>query len=199
MSDQILPAFGRFKNEGAIVGRLLAGYSDLEFEMAVCLGTYLADVDLGLRTLFRVRGEDQRIQISDALMREAFKDAELYEPYCEAISAITYCKKIRNQYAHCHWYDTPETGLCFTQMENWAKKSKVALKDVDKRPIDEALLQKQEAYFRYTIRCFWYLTAEYDMKVGRLTNHIWKLPEKVDKPLLYNTPTKARSNFDQLP
>ena len=37
MATTIMPAFGRHPQEGAIVGRLLVGYADLELELCFCV------------------------------------------------------------------------------------------------------------------------------------------------------------------
>src|SRR5688500_6557574 len=66
----ILIAFQRYPKEAAIIGRLLAGYGDLEYELHLSLGAALGSDEAALRAMFRVRGEKQRIQIADALMRE---------------------------------------------------------------------------------------------------------------------------------
>lgn len=184
--ERILPAFWRYGQEGRIIGRLLAGYSELELELAGCLGTVLQDDDLGLRTVFRIRGEEQRILIADALMRPIFEKEGLVHAYAEMIADLSYCKKIRNQYAHCQWYDMPEFGLCFIQLEDWAKKSK-PYEAQRKKPLDVNLLKKQEHYFRYVQRCQWYLMEAFQDKVGaQPSSQLFPLPKKINRPPLHN-------------
>jgi hypothetical protein len=65
----ILPAFDRFLKEAAILGRILAGYGELEYDLATAMGSALNDDDLAFRLLFRNRGEEQRISIGDIILR----------------------------------------------------------------------------------------------------------------------------------
>ena len=49
----------------AIVRR--AGYGDLEFDLCNCIGMCIDDLDMVLKAMFRARGEQQRLQIADAI------------------------------------------------------------------------------------------------------------------------------------
>jgi hypothetical protein len=180
MADPILPAFWRYPKEGQIIGRMVAGYADLEFELSICVGTVLGDQDRAIRTIFRVRGEDQRIQTADALMRSAFEDAGLREPYCDMIADLGWCKATRNRYAHCHWYDTTEEGLCFIDLEAWAKKN-VPLK-FKKYRLNLPLLEQQEAYFRYVQRSMWHLVQEKERASGKKVDNVWRRPVRLPRP-----------------
>lgn len=144
MSLQILPAFSRYPKEAEILGRLLAGYGDLEFELVLCLGECLDDDERALRTIFRIRGEDNRIKIATVLMSAPYEKLQLSEPLHQALRAMNCCKTVRNQFAHCHWYDTPESGLCFTRLETWSKDESQSFSDMEKIKIDVALLGRQE-------------------------------------------------------
>jgi len=64
----ILNAFLNFPNEAAIIGRLLAGYSDLEVGMMHCAQVVRDDLDTVLKTMFRTRGETQRIDVAAVLL-----------------------------------------------------------------------------------------------------------------------------------
>ena len=94
-----MPAFIRFPQEAAIIGRLLAGYGELEFELSRCLGAALGDDNTAARALFRVRGEKQRILTADALMRHKYHAADLETRYSETIACMHWCRTARNQYA----------------------------------------------------------------------------------------------------
>ena len=52
----ILPAFLRYPDEAAILGRLVAGYGELEYELGECLAVTTVDSDAARRDLFLVRG-----------------------------------------------------------------------------------------------------------------------------------------------
>ena len=106
-----MPAFHRCPREAAIIGRLTAGYGELEYTMAECLGATLGDKESAFRTIFRLRTESGRLEAVDALMRPVFAAAQLGSQYAQAIGAIRQCLKIRNELAHCHWADDPRNGL----------------------------------------------------------------------------------------
>jgi hypothetical protein len=181
MADPTLPAFWRFAKEGEIIGRLVAGYGELEFELAICLSLVLKDRDTAIRTMFRVRGEEQRIQTADALMRVAFEAAGLQDPYRDLIADLGWCKTLRNRYAHCHWYDLMQgEGLCFIDLEAWAKKNVPF--ELTKYRLTLPLLEQQEAYFRYVQRCMWYLAQEKQRADGIKVHDLWKLPPRLPRP-----------------
>jgi hypothetical protein len=73
----IMPAFEQYPKEGEIAGRLLAGYGELEFDLCQCLQYAMDERQTAIRVMFRTRGEEQRIQIADALMRQKYIAAGL--------------------------------------------------------------------------------------------------------------------------
>jgi hypothetical protein len=99
----IMPAFGQFQQEAAVIGRLLAGYGELEYELMVCLWFTIGDLDTATRVVFRARGEEQRIITADTIMRPRYDAVGLINPYSEAVADMGWCRQIRNEYAHCHW------------------------------------------------------------------------------------------------
>ena len=105
----ILPIFDRFPKEGALIGRILSAYGELEFGLCYCLAIILNDPDMAVKVLFRTRGETQRIQVADAMGRRAFHTLKLGTQFEEAVSGADYCRKIRNQYAHGLWSE-PSPG-----------------------------------------------------------------------------------------
>jgi hypothetical protein len=54
MPETIMPAFDRFVEEGNIIGRLLAGYGELELEMCACVAAVTNDLDAAIRKLNRL-------------------------------------------------------------------------------------------------------------------------------------------------
>jgi hypothetical protein len=148
----IKSAFLKFVDEAAIIGRLLAGYSDLELALAHCAQTVRNDFDTVLKTMFRTRGESQRIEVADAFGRQYYHALKLGTQFEMGIGAIKYCLKIRNQYAHCVWWDDYSGQLTFANLEEVAK-SNALLKDFQSLTsfhVEVPLLQAQEAYFDYT-------------------------------------------------
>jgi hypothetical protein len=63
----VMPAFHKFQGEAAIIGRLLAGYAELEIDLLNCVSVVRQDFDATLKAMFRVRGETARINVGDAL------------------------------------------------------------------------------------------------------------------------------------
>jgi hypothetical protein len=180
-----MPAFGQFQQEAAVIGRLLAGYGELEYELMVCLSCAIGDIDTAVRVVFRARGEEQRIIAADTIMRPWYDAVGLINPYSEAVADMGWCRQIRNQYAHCHWI-TIDNGLNlgFYDLEAAAKSNtKIRLK---RHEVDLALLQEQESYFCYVNECFWYLDHEFQSLSGQLKGQPFRLPPKVPRPLKYN-------------
>jgi hypothetical protein len=184
MAARIIPAFARFPQEASIIGHLLAGYGELEFELYNCLKAVLDDGDAAMRTVFRTRGEEQRILIADALMRGKFNAIGLIHPYAEAIADMGWCRRTRNQFAHCHWA-VLYGQLAFTNLEE-AAKSPVGRVTITLHPISLTLLQEQADYFWYVMECFWHLSHEYQRLVGRLQSHTFPLPTKLARPLRHS-------------
>jgi len=190
MDFPIMPAFYRFPKEAAIIGRLLAGYGELEFDLCNCLAAILDEAPSivrttrAARTLFRIRGEEARIQIADSLMREKYEAAGLLAAYEETIVAMQWCRRVRNQYAHCHWVDSEATGLQFVQLDKAAKRSDPQMM-LTKRSLNETLLTEQEEFFGYTDQCLSYLSKEYQKREGKIASQPWTAPQGKVPPLAY--------------
>jgi hypothetical protein len=69
MARTIMPIFDACQEEGKIIGRLLAGYGELEFAICGCLAATMDDLNDAARIFYRVRGEEQRLHVADAMMR----------------------------------------------------------------------------------------------------------------------------------
>jgi hypothetical protein len=65
----LMPAFHRFPKEAAIIGRLLAGYGDIDFTFARCTARVYGDVENMLRAIFRNPTESGRLNVAEALAR----------------------------------------------------------------------------------------------------------------------------------
>jgi hypothetical protein len=77
-------------------------------------------IDAVLKAMFRPRGETSRIDIADALGRHFYRDRGLGTEFEMGVSAVRYSLKIRNQYAHCVWYDDKSGKLAFVNLEEVA-------------------------------------------------------------------------------
>ena len=185
----IMPAFGRpFTAQGSIIGRLLAGYGELELELCFCATAARNDFNMVFKAMFRPRGESQRIQIADAIAREPFHEKKLGTLFDETIGAVAFCLKIRNQYAHCYWTTDFGKQLGFVVMEETARDNKrvdnvLALKT---RHLDAKTLKAQEAYFVHTRDCLRYLAGEFNLRAGRSASRRYAIPKKVMRPNLYS-------------
>src|SRR2546423_9923754 len=120
MPGIIMPDFHAFPAEATIIGRLLAFYGELEFTLALCVGKGLGDRHLGLRTLFGIRGETNRLNAGDGLGRGPFSKIGLAAEFDTAMAAIRSCLVTRNQFAHAHWSGSA-AGLFFTNLDLAAK------------------------------------------------------------------------------
>ena len=146
----ILRAFDRFAPEAALIGRMLAGYADLEIDMMSCVKVAIGDdLDTSLKALFRCRGETQRIDVADALARHAYRQLRLDTQFSAAIGAVRRCLTIRNRYAHCTFWDDNTEQLAFTNLENLAKQNRhiADLRGAAPRHLNLALLQLQFGFF----------------------------------------------------
>lgn len=94
----MLRSFAKYPEQGMIVGKLVAGYGDLEFSLAECLSATMGDdLSMACRIMFRVRGEEARIQVADGGMRVQFDEIGLINTYTEAVADMHWCRRIRNQ------------------------------------------------------------------------------------------------------
>ena len=186
MATTIMPTFGRYPQEAAIVGRLLAGYADLELELCYCVACARDDFDMVFKSLFRSRGETQRIDIADAMGRQEYRELRLSTHFEEAIAGLRYCLKIRNQFAHCQWHDDLTGKLGFVQLEDLAKSNPPVtdLGAVTIQHLSLKLLQKQEAYFGFIARCLRYINYEGRKRAGKLAKHPFVMPKKGKRPAL---------------
>jgi hypothetical protein len=181
------PVFDRNPVEGMLIGRMLLNYGEIELLVAMLLGNAIEEQNTALRMMFRIIGESSRIAAADALMRKAYKTRELEPEYADAIGAVRWCVKVRNQYAHCHWGDDPGTeGVFFTELGEPAKASEGF--EYWFRHVDYALLAEQIAYFDYAGDCLSYVNFEYITRQGKIPGHTALMPSKRAPPSLHNPP-----------
>jgi hypothetical protein len=169
---------------------MLAGYADLELRLLGCVRYALGDdIDIAARILYRTRGEEARISIADGIIRTRFETAGLGTTTCEAIADMSWCRRIRNQYAHCAW-DVPDLslpldGLSFVNFDEVGKQHGTTA--VFKYYVDLSLLKEQAAYFVYVHECLWLLEDAYKgWLAGKQTSQDHKPPKKLPRPALYS-------------
>jgi len=183
-----LPAFDAFPKEGAHIGRMVAGYGELEFDLCTCLGVAIGDHNAALRALFRPRGEEARILIADALMRKTYAVAGLGDNYDAMLGAIRYCKSVRNRYAHCHWFYDDDAGLFFMSLEDAADSSALTTPMINLRHVDEPLLARQAKFFWYTSGILQFLWSQLEKRTGKQHSHTFEMPKPLEQPPPHNPP-----------
>jgi len=179
----INPAFDVFPVEGAIVGKLVVSFGELELLCGLLAGSALENQNMALRAIYRGRSTRGRIDLADVLMREAFVNVGLKEDYEEALLAVLHCLSIRNHYAHSHWAPAQD-GLFFAKLEDSAKRESGF--DADQKHVDLVLLQAQETYFDYARSMLLFLQAEFQIKSGNTKHWSAPRPPKLDPPNLHN-------------
>ncbi len=185
----VYDAFHRHPNEARLLAVLLAGYGELEYALSDCVGDVLGSQVHGLKLLFRIRSETQRLDAADAVLRPAYSKTDLAGPYSRAIGAIRWCKTQRNTYAHCHWVESNGT-LWYTNMEEIGRQESdnPQLKFL---PVPKAILEEQVTYFNYTMQCFWHLRSSYARAIGK-KDHLdgFALPKALQAPQRHDDPAK---------
>lgn len=202
MVSTLTPAFDRYPKEASIVGRLLSGYAELDFQFCLCAERALRkpqhpgyptkiehEADnrhVALKALYRLRSESGRLQVADALARSEYTYLGLEGPYAEALGAIRHCLKIRNQFAHCHWGTDPYVGLIFTDLEKNAEGAGDFTFVSTWQRINLALLQEHENYFEYTMQCLDFIHGEFRVRAKMASSHNHVRPSVIPQPPLYN-------------
>jgi hypothetical protein len=162
-------AFVDFPAEAALIGRMLAGYTDLELDLLHCVKSVRGDFDTVLKAMYRSRGETQRVEIADAFGRQAYRALGLGTQFEMAIGAVRHCTKIRNQYAHCVWWNDNTGQLAFANLEEIAKLHELveSLMGAGVRHVDCEILQTQFAHFQYASDLLIWVLHEGNKKANR--------------------------------
>lgn len=189
MPVTVMPAFITCPKEAAIIGRLLAGYGEIEFVVHECLRVALGSSSISARILYRVRSEKARLDLADAVLRAVCDSHSLDKEYEQAIDGANYCRKVRNQYAHCHWLGDEKEGLFFTNIEPSAqqKRGEIVMAFLH---VDEPLLQKQEAYFAQTQSRFFCLSMALQKAAAKEPIPTFSIGKAIQPPPLNNPPEK---------
>jgi hypothetical protein len=189
MAATIIPAFRSAQAEAEIIGRILAGYSELEVELLQCVMLVIDnDVDKAVRTLYSARGERRRLDNANAILHPAYVKSTLQAEWSQCFDDLDYCRVIRNQYAHCQWYHTVHDGLCFIDLENLTKQTaNIAALTPHRHPIDVTLLSSQEQFFDHVQKCLWCVAEQYSHSLlSNKPNALWPWPGSRARPSLHN-------------
>lgn len=174
----------------ASIGRILAGYPEIEHSMVECLDAVRDDYDAVFKCLFRVRGETQRVEIADALGRHLYHEIDLGTEFEMTFGAIRHLLKIRNQYAHAHWLAN-ETGMSMVDMEELAKSTVYADGEgrVSLHRVTPEIVERQEQYGNYVNSQIDWLTHEARIKKGKTTVNKVRKPRQIAPPPLHRPRT----------
>ena len=181
--------FRKFPNEGDTIGRLLAGYSNIEIGLMNCVQVATGDFDAVIRKMFGARGETKRIHAADKLGLPEYRRLRLATEFEKAIGVVKYCLKIRNQYAHWSGGTTTAAGSHLPisrTSRNISVRSKTCSK-LKAHHVDAALLEAQEAYFVYADEFLAWINHEgrfRDKKLGTATKNPLDKPKGVKRPKL---------------
>jgi hypothetical protein len=168
------------------IGRILAGYPEIEYSMVECLDAVLDDYSAVFKRLFSIRGETRRVETAEALGRPLYQEINLGREFAMTFGAIRHLLRIRNQYAHAHWLAN-ETGMSMADMEELAQsrlyvggESKVSLQRVTPE-----IVQRQEQYGDYVNSLIAWLTDEANIKRGKAKANRFPKPKQVAQPPLH--------------
>jgi hypothetical protein len=178
---------GAFPREAAIIGQLVIGYGELELALMNSVQTGRGgDLDTVLKAMFRARGESRRIEVADALGRQVFIGLGLGQEFNTAIADMNYCRRIRNQYAHCQWVNDGNGFLGFVNLEEIAKLNTLIrdMSTLTHRHIDVPLLQEQEKFLDDVEHEIAWLNFEARVKLGT-GSQLLQAPVPLQRPLLY--------------
>jgi hypothetical protein len=177
----------KFPTELAVIGRLLTGYSDLEIDLLHCVQMATGDFNGTLKALFGSRGETKRITQGAALGRPVYVALGLEVEFDAAVDAMRHCLLIRNQYAHHNFWDDNTGTLAIGDLEKVARlpTHQADLRAVIPNHVSIALLQEQDAYFRFADGMLGWVNFEGRFKRGLLNNNMVARPSPRPKPALH--------------
>jgi hypothetical protein len=177
----------KYPTEAAAIGRLLTGYSDLEIDLLHCVQMATGDFDETLKAMFGSRGESKRITQGAALGRPVYITLGLDVDFDTAVDAMRHCLLIRNQYAHHTFWDDNTGTLAIGDLERVARlpARQTDLGGVIPNYVSVALLQEQDAYFRFADGLLGWVNFEGRFKRGLLNKNPVIKPSPRAKPALH--------------
>ena len=171
------PINNHFPEEMAALGRMVLGYSELDFTLCHAVGLALNDKWTVMNALHSLKQEAARLDIIEHLARGSFEKLGILPEFTESIFAMRYCRARRNTYAHATWIienrEMPNPKFRFTDLTEavWPTKLKTKV-------LDLPLIKLQEAYFDYTKACVLFLEA----KADPVRAPFLKMPTKIQPP-----------------
>jgi hypothetical protein len=187
MPRSILLPFHTFATEGATIGRLLAGYSNLEIGLMNCVQMARGgDFDTVLKKMFAKHGESRRIGEAEKLFVSHPQHYGLLGDFQKAVRLVRYCLKIRNQYAHGVWWDDHSGKLAFADMDELGRRRRKVNDLAKLKPyhVDAKLLAAQEACFVYADEYLAWINYEGRARAGTLSRNPLTKPKGVKRAKL---------------
>src|SRR3954454_10136682 len=184
----ILAPFKNFPAEDEIIGRLLAGYGELEADLVICVQTPSGNFDSVFKAIFRHRPLTERINEAERLGSAAFNGLKLGNDFNEAIASMRHCLRVRNQYAHSvRGHDPKPWRLAYTDLEDLAKQNATIpdLHTIPPKHVDLQLLQNQDRFFFYTSILLSHLTSESQIRAGKSSRCGFARPRQMLPPPLH--------------
>jgi hypothetical protein len=137
--------------------------------------------------MFRERGESRRINMVDVFGRHKYHELGLGTQFEMALGSVHFCLKVRNQYAHCTWYDDHSGSLAFVNLEEGAEDNKAVkdFKNLTILHIDVATLVLQKQYFEYTDALLEWINFEGRRVAGKTSEPQQPAPKQLRQPPLY--------------
>ncbi len=180
----ILRAFDDFPAEAALIGRMLAGYADIEIDLMHCAKAVRGDLDLALKTMFSGRSNSQRISLAVAIARRSYVGLGLEAEFDSGIAAVRHCLRIRNLYAHCTWWNDNSAELAFANLEELAKLNVVVtdLRGLTVNHVNVIHLQAQLDYFNYADNMLLGVLQEGNRRAGKPDHPGVQIPASVMAP-----------------
>jgi hypothetical protein len=189
MFSPLLKGFTNFPKEGALVGRILAAYGELEIDIMNCVGivTKLNDINDALKGMYGKRGETKRLDNAEQLGLPHYTKRGLGTEFSSAIDAARKCLEIRNLYSHCQWHDDNSGELAFVNLEELASRQAhvYAISDAKMYHVTVRFLQDQEAYLHETSRFLQWLNYEYRFLGGEFPTRLVARPAQRPPPPLH--------------
>lgn len=179
----ILPSFNRFPEEGRLIGLMVTGWGELEFDLAHCVSQITDNADVAFKVMFRARGESNRLALADALARPMLSPGPYLDFYDRTLAGLRICLKIRNQYAHSNWLDDPSRGLLFVALEEIVSSNlPIDLRSLSQHPAPLAHLQRQGRFFEFVRNSLTWLNFEAQFVGGRIHQNHFPRPRTMRTP-----------------
>ena len=184
-----MPAFVHRPSCAQIIARLVMGYSELEFLLALCAGMARAArrypripppgfhrgihraryESYAIKHIFaKSEGAKERMNRAARIMRPQFRSVEMEPDMDKALHAMRDCLRVRNTFAHCHWEQSKKQGLFFINLEEAAQgHGKPNLRNF--RHASAATLTEVEDYFWHTFQMLDWLQHAFAVRTGLMT------------------------------